>query len=121
MGHENASLVYESFLPVAHSYADAVEEGDASELCNIEFSLAYGGKILLHNTRLRLLSGHRWVRLFCLVVSCRVLWFFSVLSVCLVYLCNSYWWDEFSYSSAEAEVTAVRDKVKSVEAVVFYT
>lgn len=72
MGHDNASLVYESFLPVAHSYADAVEEGDASELCNIEFSLAYGGKILLHNTRLRLLSGHRWVRVV-----------LSVLSVCV--------------------------------------
>lgn len=59
MGEGDASLVYESFLPVAHSYADAVEEGDAAELCNIEFSLAYGGKILLHNTRLRLLAGHR--------------------------------------------------------------
>lgn len=51
---------YEAFLPVAHSYADAVEEGDAAELCNIDFSLAYGGKILLHNTRLRLLAGHRY-------------------------------------------------------------
>lgn len=60
MGDENASLVYEAFLPVAHSYADAVEEGDAEELCNIEFSLAYGGKILLHNTRLRLLAGRRY-------------------------------------------------------------
>ena len=62
MGDEDASLVYESFLPVAPSYADAVEEGDAAQLCNIDFSLAYGGKILLHNTRLRLLAGHRCVR-----------------------------------------------------------
>lgn len=61
MGDEDAFLVYKSFLPVAHSYADAVEEGDAAELCNIDFSLAYGGKILLHNTRLRLLAGHRCV------------------------------------------------------------
>lgn len=60
MDEENATLVYESFLPVAQSYADAVEEGDAAELCNIDFSLAYGGKILLHNTRLRLLAGHRY-------------------------------------------------------------
>ncbi|CAM9340814.1 unnamed protein product [Ectocarpus sp. 13 AM-2016] len=60
MGEADASLVYDSFLPVAHSYADAVEEGDAAELCNIDFSLAYGGKILLHNTRLRLLAGHRY-------------------------------------------------------------
>lgn len=59
MPEGECSLVYESFLTVAHSYADAVEEGDAAELCNIEFSLAYGGKILLHNTRLRLLAGHR--------------------------------------------------------------
>ena len=65
MGEENASLVYESFLPVAQSYADAVEEGDVAELCNIDFSLAYGGKILLHNTRLRLLAGHR-----CGIVCC---------------------------------------------------
>lgn len=60
MPADQCSMVYESFLPVAHSYADAVEEGDAAELCNIEFSLAYGGKILLHNTRLRLLAGHRY-------------------------------------------------------------
>ena len=60
MPPEQCSLVYEAFLPVAHSYADAVDEGDAAELCNIEFSLAYGGKILLHNTRLRLLAGHRY-------------------------------------------------------------
>ncbi|CAM9911023.1 unnamed protein product [Ectocarpus sp. 6 AP-2014] len=60
MGEADASQVYDSFLPVAHSYADAVEEGDAAELCNIDFSLAYGGKILLHNTRLRLLAGHRY-------------------------------------------------------------
>ncbi|CAN0086830.1 unnamed protein product [Scytosiphon promiscuus] len=60
MGEADASAVYNSFLPVAHSYADAVEEGDAAELCNIDFSLAYGGKILLHNTRLRLLAGHRY-------------------------------------------------------------
>ncbi|KAG5183221.1 P-loop containing nucleoside triphosphate hydrolase protein [Tribonema minus] len=35
-------------------------DGDAADLCNIEFSLAYGGKILLHNTRLRLRAGHRY-------------------------------------------------------------
>lgn len=105
MGHDDASLVYESFLPVAHSYADAVEEGDAAELCNIEFSLAYGGKILLHNTRLRLLSGHRWVPLYC-IYCLGLLVFLSVtstLSVCYVYR-----WYESSYSSAEAEVSAGR-------------
>ena len=74
MGDEDASLVYESFLPIAHSYADAVEEGDAAELCNIDFSLAYGGKILLHNTQLRLLAGHRCV-VPAVVVSVNVLLF----------------------------------------------
>ncbi len=30
------------------------------ELCNIRFSLAYGGKILLHQTKLKLRRGHRY-------------------------------------------------------------
>lgn len=29
-------------------------------MCDIEFSLAYGGKILLHNARLPLTRGHRY-------------------------------------------------------------
>ncbi|CAM9333472.1 unnamed protein product [Phaeothamnion confervicola] len=33
---------------------------DQAQLCDIEFSLAYGGKILLHNSRLRLHRGHRY-------------------------------------------------------------
>lgn len=37
-----------------------VDEEDASNVCNIEFSLAFGGKILLHNTRLKLGKGHRY-------------------------------------------------------------
>ena len=34
--------------------------GDDANLCNIEFSLAFGGKILLHNTFLRLGKGRRY-------------------------------------------------------------
>lgn len=34
-----------------------LEEGE--ELCNCEFSLAYGAKILLNNATMRLLRGHR--------------------------------------------------------------
>lgn len=34
--------------------------GDDASLCNIEFSLAFGGKILLHNTFLRLGRGRRY-------------------------------------------------------------
>ena len=33
------------------------EEGE--EVCNLRFNLAYGGKILLHNTKLHLLRGRR--------------------------------------------------------------
>ncbi len=41
---------------------DSDEEDDfgGEELCNIRFSLAYGGKILLHQTKLRLRRGHRY-------------------------------------------------------------
>ena len=35
------------------------EEG-VEEICNIRFNLAYGGKILLHQTKLRLLRGRRY-------------------------------------------------------------
>jgi len=43
----------------ATSYGDGNDE-DAQELCDLRFNLAYGGKILLHQTRLRLLRGHRY-------------------------------------------------------------
>lgn len=36
------------------------EEEGAEDLCNCEFSLAYGAKILLNNTRLRLKRGKRY-------------------------------------------------------------
>lgn len=36
------------------------DEDDAEELCDVRFNLAYGGKILLHQTRLKLLRGHRY-------------------------------------------------------------
>ena len=37
-----------------------VEEDSGVDLCNTEFSLAFGGKILLHDTRLWLKRGHRY-------------------------------------------------------------
>ena len=43
----------------AESYGDGDDDG-CEELCNIRFNLAYGGKILLHQTKLRLLRGHRY-------------------------------------------------------------
>lgn len=36
------------------------EEDDADELCNCTFTLAYGTKILLHNTKMRLLRGKKY-------------------------------------------------------------
>lgn len=36
------------------------EEEDAEELCNCQFTLAYGTKILLHNTKMKLLRGRRY-------------------------------------------------------------
>ena len=36
------------------------DDDDGTDICNIEFSLAFGGKILLHNTRLKLGKGRRY-------------------------------------------------------------
>lgn len=43
----------------AESYGDEDDDG-AEEVCDLRFNLAYGGKILLHQTRLKLLRGHRY-------------------------------------------------------------
>lgn len=42
----------------AESYGDG--DDDAEEICDLRFNLAYGGKILLHQTRLHLLRGRRY-------------------------------------------------------------
>uniref|UniRef100_A0A7S2LGB8 ABC transporter domain-containing protein n=1 Tax=Leptocylindrus danicus TaxID=163516 RepID=A0A7S2LGB8_9STRA len=39
---------------------DSDSEDEGEDVCNIRFNLAYGGKILLHQTRLRLRRGHRY-------------------------------------------------------------
>lgn len=36
------------------------EEENAEELCNTNFSLAYGSKILLNKTQLKLMRGYRY-------------------------------------------------------------
>lgn len=43
----------------ADSYGDE-DDDDAEEVCDLRFNLAYGGKILLFQTKLRLLRGHRY-------------------------------------------------------------
>eukprot|EP00124_Ichthyophonus_hoferi_P004273 Ihof_evm7s450 gene=Ihof_evmTU7s450 len=40
--------------------AEVEDDGDAEELCNCNFRLAYGSKILLSNTNLKLLRGYRY-------------------------------------------------------------
>jgi elongation factor 3 len=42
------------------SLVDEEDDDDAEELCNCQFTLAYGTKILLHNTTMRLKRGHKY-------------------------------------------------------------
>ncbi|KAK9722695.1 translational elongation factor EF-1 alpha [Basidiobolus ranarum] len=44
----------------AKDAAAAAEDEEGEELCNCEFSLAYGGMILLNNTKLKLRRGQRY-------------------------------------------------------------
>ena len=44
----------------ADSYGHDEEDDGFVELCDLRFNLAYGGKILLHATKLRLLRGRRY-------------------------------------------------------------
>ena len=65
-GDKNAATVTAHGLhdwAVRHMGEPPVEEDDddgEEELCNCEFSLGYGGRILLNNTALRLKRGHRY-------------------------------------------------------------
>jgi elongation factor 3 len=45
---------------IAAKEKEDLEENEGEDLCNCEFSLAYGGKILLSNTRLWLKRGRRY-------------------------------------------------------------
>ncbi|KAI8979028.1 P-loop containing nucleoside triphosphate hydrolase protein [Pilobolus umbonatus] len=45
---------------IAPHSAEEEEEEEGEELCNCEFSLAYGAKILLNRTHLRLMRGRRY-------------------------------------------------------------
>ncbi|KAL9187276.1 hypothetical protein ACHAXT_001379 [Thalassiosira profunda] len=50
----------ENALQSADDSSDEEDEFGGEELTNLRFSLAYGGKILLHQTKLRLRRGHRY-------------------------------------------------------------
>mmetsp|Transcript_14078 Transcript_14078/g.30612 ORF Transcript_14078/g.30612 Transcript_14078/m.30612 type:complete len:751 (+) Transcript_14078:24-2276(+) len=49
-----------SALSSGDDSSDEEDEYGGEEICNLRFSLAYGGKILLHQTKLRLRRGHRY-------------------------------------------------------------
>jgi len=54
------ALAEKATLKELDDESDEEDEFGGEELCNIRFSLAYGGKILLHQTKLRLRRGHRY-------------------------------------------------------------
>ena len=47
-------------MPAFGAHQDDDEDDGEEELCNCEFSLGYGGRILLNNTVLRLKRGRRY-------------------------------------------------------------
>ena len=56
---EEIAKIYGQFANL--KVEDKVEDDDAAELlCDCEFTLAYGSKILLHNTHLKLKRGYRY-------------------------------------------------------------
>lgn len=62
---DKAAAVNEAFLgrcvrEIASKDVEELEDNEGEDLCNCEFSLAYGGKILLSNTRLWLKRGRRY-------------------------------------------------------------
>jgi elongation factor 3 len=56
-GIETTRVAAEGMLDIPEEDDD---DDDAEELCNCSFTLAYGTKILLHNTKMKLLRGHRY-------------------------------------------------------------
>lgn len=54
------ALAEKAILSMEDDESDEEDDFGGEELCNIRFSLAYGGKILLHQTKLRLRRGHRY-------------------------------------------------------------
>lgn len=62
-----ADSVVKDLIPECKELAKVTEDAEneeeddgAAELCNCQFTLAYGTKILLHNTTMRLKKGHKY-------------------------------------------------------------
>jgi len=65
IGDSAAAAAVESLIPVCKEMikietANDDDDDDAEELCNCQFTLAYGTKILLHNTNMRLKRGAKY-------------------------------------------------------------
>ena len=64
VGEEKAAEATEAVWVEAESMMEIQEyddeEDDAEELCNCQFTLAYGTKILLHTTKMKLKRGKRY-------------------------------------------------------------
>ena len=65
IGAAAATTAVESLIPFARELMsvhtdDEEDEDDAEELCNCQFTLAYGTKILLHNTTMKLKRGAKY-------------------------------------------------------------
>mmetsp|Transcript_11588 Transcript_11588/g.14380 ORF Transcript_11588/g.14380 Transcript_11588/m.14380 type:complete len:1038 (+) Transcript_11588:101-3214(+) len=64
IGADKAEAAVEKVREEAEEMMDVPEEededDDAEELCNCQFTLAYGTKILLHNTKMKLKRGKRY-------------------------------------------------------------
>ena len=52
--------LYNKSLGVINFEEEIVDDDNGDELCNCEFTLAYGTKVLLHNTRLKLIRGKKY-------------------------------------------------------------
>lgn len=59
-GFRNAAELAFTNQDDAESYGNPEDDDGCVELCDLRFNLAYGGKILLHATKLRLLRGRRY-------------------------------------------------------------
>lgn len=64
LGEANAQFIQEEFIDnlraIFHQEKAAHDESEGIEIVNTDFSLAYGSRMLLNKTTLRLLKGHRY-------------------------------------------------------------
>jgi len=65
LGPAKAKEIIDRVLPeckelITIDIKDDEDDDDAEELCNCLFTLAYGTKILLHNTKMKLKRGHKY-------------------------------------------------------------